>query len=76
MTRLRVHRRTALIVVLYASALTALMSFFALNGYTPLVFYTPILWIVLPVMVYAWLRNRRRRREDDEFWRESPRQER
>ncbi len=68
MSRWHVHRRTALIVVMYALVLTALMSFFALNGYTPLVFYTPILWIFLPVMVYAWMRNRRRKREEDELW--------
>ena len=60
----RVHRRTAVIVVIYAAAVTAGMSLFAIYAYTPLVFYTPILWIFLPLLVYAWLRNRRNKGDD------------
>lgn len=62
----RIHRRTAVIVVIYAVAVTAGMSFFALYAYTPLVFYTPILWIFLPLLVYAWLKNRRKK--EDDLW--------
>ncbi len=68
MSRWKIHRRAAAIVVLYAVAVTAAMSFFALNGYAPLVFYTSILWIFLPLMVYAWLQNRRRRKREGDLW--------
>ena len=63
----KVHRRSGVFVVTYAVAVTAFMSYFAVIGYAPLVFYTSVLWIALPLMAYAWIRNRRRRKED-QLW--------
>lgn len=59
-----IHRRTAAIVLAYSAGVTALMVYFALSGYAPLVFYTPVIWIALPLMAYAWLKRRRERGDD------------
>ncbi len=68
MKRSRINRRAAAIAILYAVAVTAYMSISALYGYAPLVFYTSVIWFVLPLMVIAWVRNRKRRKEEDKLW--------
>lgn len=65
MNRGRINRRAAVIVVAYSLSVTAFMLLFSLYGYAPLVFYTSVIWIALPLMVYAWVRNRRKGKEDD-----------
>lgn len=59
----RINRKTVLIIVPYAAAVIVLNVYLTGLGYVPLLFYTSVFWIAMPVFVYAamrkWLAERR-----------------
>lgn len=65
----RVNRRAAFIVVPYAAAVIALNIYLTSFGYLPLVFYSSLFWIVIPLLIYSAVRKRLAARREDNRWR-------
>jgi uncharacterized membrane protein len=61
----RINRKAAAIVTGYAAFVIAINIFLSEYGYTPLVFYSSLFWIVLPLLIYSVIRNRIVRRKEN-----------
>ncbi|MCL4346780.1 MAG: hypothetical protein M1117_02535 [Candidatus Thermoplasmatota archaeon] len=59
-----IDRKAAAIVIIYSASVISLSIFLSGYGYTALVFYSSVFWIVLPLLIYAKIRNLIERRRN------------
>ena len=60
----RINRKAAVIVTIYAAFVIFVNIFLSEYGYTPLIFYSSLFWIVIPLLVYSVIKNRITRRKE------------